>query len=185
MPRGMLFCLLMRTNLRLARRNEKGKRKGEDMKKIILAVGCFCGVEAYFKQQPFISDSTVGYVNSRVEEPDYKLVCTGTTGAAEAVELHYSDGLDEVLKTLFHIIDPTLMNRQGNDYGSQYRTGVYYESNEDREAIERFIDSIRANYDRPIVTEVLPLDNFWPAEEYHQDYLDKNPGGYCHIDLNA
>lgn len=155
------------------------------MKKIVLAGGCFWGVEAYFKLKPYITDTTVGYANSKIDAPDYRMVCTGTTGAAEAVELHYTDGLQQVLETLFHIIDPTLLNRQGNDYGSQYRTGIYYETDEDRRIIEGFIAAVQSSYDRPIVTEVLPLDNFWPAEDYHQDYLDKNPGGYCHIDLNA
>lgn len=155
------------------------------MKKIVIAGGCFWGVEAYFKLKPFIQDSTVGYANSRVESPDYKLVCTGTTGAVEAVELTYTGELKEVLDTLFHIIDPTLLNRQGHDHGSQYRTGIYYETAADHALAESYIDSIRTNYARPIVTEVLPLENFWPAEEYHQDYLDKNPGGYCHIDLNS
>lgn len=155
------------------------------MKKIIVAGGCFWGVEAYFKQKPFITDSTVGYVNSKIPEPDYKLVCTGTTGAAEAVELTYEGELTKVLETLFHIIDPTLLNRQGNDRGSQYRTGIYYETEEDRAIVESFIEGVRSQYDQPIRTEVLPLENFWQAEEYHQDYLDKNPGGYCHIDLNS
>lgn len=155
------------------------------MKKIVVAGGCFWGVEAYFKQQPFIADSTVGYANSHVSDPDYRLVCTGTTGAVEAVELHYTGDLKEVLDTLFHIIDPTVLNRQGHDHGSQYRTGIYYEETGDQAVIEDYIEAIQPGYDRPIVTEVLPLDNFWPAEEYHQDYLVKNPGGYCHIDLNS
>ena len=154
------------------------------MKKIVVAGGCFWGVEAYFKQQDYILNSTVGYVNSSVENPDYKLVCTGTTDAAEAVELTYSGDLKKVLDTLFHIIDPTLSNRQGNDHGSQYRTGIYFESAEDEQYIKEYIDGIRSEYSKPIMTEVLPVENFWPAEEYHQDYLDKNPGGYCHINLD-
>lgn len=154
------------------------------MKKIVLAGGCFWGVEAYFKKKPFTMDTTVGYVNSKIDNPDYRLVCTGTTDAAEALEVEYDGDLKDVLDTLFHIIDPTLLNRQGNDRGSQYRTGIYYKTEEERQSIEAYIDSIRSKYSKPVVTEVKELLNFWPAEEYHQDYLDKNPGGYCHIDLN-
>lgn len=155
------------------------------MKKIIVAGGCFWGVEAYFKQKPFITDSTVGYVNSRLAHPDYRRVCTGQTQAAEAVELIYEGDLKDVLDTLFHIIDPTLLNRQGNDRGSQYRTGIYYTSEAEKQQIEDYVRSIAGNYAKPIVTEVVPAENFWPAEEEHQDYLAKNPGGYCHIDLNS
>lgn len=155
------------------------------MKKIIVAGGCFWGVEAYFKQKPNIKDTTVGYANSNKDNPDYRLVCTGTTNAAEAVELIYEGDLKEVLDTLFHIIDPTVLNRQGNDRGSQYRTGIYYETEQDKDYAESYIRSIAGNYSKPIVTEVAALENFWPAEENHQDYLDKNPGGYCHIDLNS
>lgn len=154
------------------------------MKKIIIAGGCFWGVEAYFKKKPFIADTTVGYVNSNKDNPDYHLVCTGTTGAAEAVEVEYTGSMKEVLDTLFHIIDPTVKNRQGNDIGSQYRTGIYYVSDEERAEIQEYVEGIKTNYSKPVVTEVKPLENFWPAEEYHQDYLDKNPGGYCHINLN-
>ncbi len=155
------------------------------MNKIVVAGGCFWGVEAYFKLKPFTIDTTVGYANSNTADPDYKLVCTGITNAAEAVEIKYEGELKNVLDTLFHIIDPTLINRQGHDHGSQYRTGIYYETEEDKTQAEAYIDSIRAHFAKPIATEVKKLENFWPAEEYHQDYLDKNPGGYCHIDLNS
>lgn len=155
------------------------------MKNIIVAGGCFWGVEAYFKLQNYVKDTTVGYVNSKVEKPDYKLVCTGMTHAAEAVYIEYEGELTEVLKTLFHIIDPVILNRQGPDCGTQYRTGIYYKNEEDRKIIEEFIKEEQKKYDSKIVTEVLPAENFYEAEAYHQDYLDKNPGGYCHINLNA
>jgi peptide-methionine (S)-S-oxide reductase len=93
--------------------------------------------------------------------------------------------LAEVLEKFFKVIDPTILNRQGNDIGTQYRTGIYYMDEADIPAITAFIDSKRENYKKPIVTEVLPLKNFYDAEEYHQDYLKKNPRGYCHIDLNT
>src|SRR5699024_10533241 len=115
------------------------------MKKIIVAGGCFWGVEAYFKQKPNIKDTTVGYANSNKDNPDYRLVCTGTTNAAEAVELIYEGDLKEVLDTLFHIIDPTVLNRQGNDRGSQYRTGIYYETEQDKDYAESYIRSIAGN----------------------------------------
>lgn len=152
--------------------------------KIVLAGGCFWGVEAYFKKQPYVLDTQVGYANSKVDSPDYKLVCTGSTGAAEALEVTYEGPLEEVLKTFFHIIDPTVLNRQGPDHGSQYRTGIYFNNQQEKEVILQFVDSIKGDYEKPIVTEVLPLENFYLAEAYHQDYLDKNPGGYCHINLN-
>lgn len=155
------------------------------MNKIVLAGGCFWGVEAYFKKQPYTINTTVGYANSNTENPDYKLVCTGVTNAAEALLLEYDGALESVLKTLFHIIDPTVFNRQGPDVGSQYRTGIYYIEEKDKEVIENFALEEQKKYKDKIVTEVSKLKNFYDAEEYHQDYLDKNPGGYCHIDLNS
>lgn len=155
------------------------------MNKIVLAGGCFWGVEAYFKKQPYTINTTVGYANSNMENPDYKLVCTGVTNAAEALLLEYDGALESVLKTLFHIIDPTVFNRQGPDVGSQYRTGIYYIEEKDKEVIENFALEEQKKYKDKIVTEVSKLKNFYDAEEYHQDYLDKNPGGYCHIDLNS
>ena len=155
------------------------------MNKIVLAGGCFWGVEAYFKKQPYTINTTVGYANSNMENPDYKLVCTGVTNAAEALLLEYDGALESVLKTFFHIIDPTVFNRQGPDVGSQYRTGIYYIEEKDKEVIENFALEEQKKYKEKIVTEVSKLKNFYDAEEYHQDYLDKNPGGYCHIDLNS
>lgn len=154
------------------------------MKTIVLAGGCFWGVEAYFKKQDFTIDTTVGYANSNKENPDYKLVCTGITNASEALKIEYNGELERVLDVFFHIIDPTLENRQGPDVGTQYRTGIYYTDERDKEIIEEYIDKIKDQYSKPIKTEVKQLENFYDAEEYHQDYLDKNPGGYCHIDLN-
>ena len=155
------------------------------MKRIILGGGCFWGVEAYFKKQPYTFNTTVGYANSTIDHPGYKLVCTGATNAVEAVLLEYEGDIKAVLETFFHIIDPTVYNRQGPDVGSQYRTGIYYFDEADQIAINSFLETEQHKYNKKIMTEVLPVDNFWEAEEYHQDYLDKNPGGYCHIDLNG
>lgn len=156
------------------------------MREIYLAGGCFWGVEAYFKRIAGVVDTEVGYANSIIENPSYKEVCSDRTDAAETVKINYDEekiGLEEILKALFKVIDPTMINRQGPDIGSQYRTGIYYTDESDKEKIEEFIDSIRGDYKMPIETEVLKLKNFYEAEEYHQDYLDKNPDGYCHIKL--
>ena len=160
------------------------KRKEINMKTIYLAGGCFWGVEAFFKKKDFTRDTEVGYANSIEEDPSYKRVCTGMTKAAETLRLDFEGDLRNVLDEYFKIIDPTVMNRQGPDHGSQYRTGIYYLDDEDRQIILDYIESVKKNYRAEIVTEVRKLENFYPAEEYHQDYLDKNPGGYCHIDLN-
>lgn len=156
------------------------------MREIYLAGGCFWGVEAYFKRIDGIVDTEVGYANSILEKPSYKEVCSDRTDAAETVKINYDEekiGLEEILKALFKVIDPTMINRQGPDIGSQYRTGIYYTDESDKEKIDEFIDSIRGDYKMPIATEVMKLKNFYEAEEYHQDYLDKNPNGYCHIKL--
>ena len=157
------------------------------MKEIYFAGGCFWGVEAYFKKFEGIVDTDVGYANSVSENPTYEEVCSSRTLAAETVKIIYDEkkiSLLGLLEKLFKVIDPTLLNRQGPDIGHQYRTGVYFTDERDKKIIDDFIESIRNNYKREIVTEVKKLDNFYLAEEYHQDYLDKNPGGYCHINLN-
>lgn len=156
------------------------------MKEIYLAGGCFWGVEAYYKRMDGVVDTEVGYANSRMESPSYKEVCTGRTDAAETVKIIYDEEkitLQEILKALFKVIDPTLINRQGPDIGSQYRSGIYYTDEGDRETVEDFIENVKGDYKMPIATEVMKLENFYEAEDYHQDYLDKNPDGYCHIKL--
>jgi peptide-methionine (S)-S-oxide reductase len=158
------------------------------MKEIALAGGCFWGVDEYFSRKKGVISTKAGYANGIKENPTYNEVCTGRTGHAEAVLVQYDESvitLAEVLEKFFKVIDPTILNRQGNDIGTQYRTGIYYMDEADIPAITAFIDSKRENYKKPIVTEVLPLKNFYDAEEYHQDYLKKNPRGYCHIDLNT
>ena len=154
-------------------------------KTIYLAGGCFWGVEAYMKQIKGILSTTCGYANGTLEDPSYEDVCTGMTGHAETVEVEYDSGilpLDTILKEFFGIIDPTSLNRQGGDTGNQYRTGIYFTEPADESEVKAFMSAL--SYDKPVVTEVLPLSCFYAAEEYHQDYLDKNPGGYCHVDLS-
>ncbi|MBR0575340.1 peptide-methionine (S)-S-oxide reductase MsrA [Proteiniclasticum sp. BAD-10] len=157
------------------------------MKTIALAGGCFWGIDEFFSRKEGVLLTKSGYANGTVENPTYEQVCTGKTGHAETVWVEYDEtetNLELLLTKFFKVIDPTSLNKQGNDVGTQYRTGIYYTSEEDRPVIEAFIEGRRAKYAAPIVVEVEPLKNFYPAEEYHQDYLKKNPRGYCHIDLS-
>lgn len=154
-------------------------------KTIYLGGGCFWGTEHLFSLIDGVEKTQVGYANSDVPDPSYKMVCTGRTGAAETVEVVYDDtkiGLSELLIIYFRSIDPTSVNRQGNDVGSQYRTGIYYVDTEDLPVIEAVVATVARRYAEPLAVEVEPLRNFYPAELYHQEYLYKNPGGYCHID---
>lgn len=156
------------------------------MKRIILAGGCFWGVEAFFKRIQGVLSTRVGYANGKLPNPTYERVCTGSTGYVEVCDISYNEEklpLEILLKSFWKIIDPTLLNRQGNDRGSQYRTGIYYTDPADLPTIEKSLLEEEKKHNKPIVTEVEPLLNFYPAEEYHQDYLTKNPGGYCHISL--
>lgn len=151
---------------------------------IYLAGGCFWGTEHFLKQVRGVSGTQVGYANANTENPTYQEVCSGTTGAAETVKVVYNPQvvkLDLLLDLFFKTIDPTSLNRQGGDKGTQYRTGIYYTNEADVPAIKAALQTLSKNYQKPIVVEVKPLSNFYKAEDYHQDYLDKNAGGYCHI----
>ena len=136
------------------------------------------------KQIRGVVSTAVGYANSQIEFPDYKQVCTGTTGAAETVKVVYDPeivSLRLLLDLYFKTIDPTSLNKQGGDCGTQYRTGIYYQNPEDMLVIEAAVKALESAYKEPIVIEMGELANFYPAEDYHQDYLTKNVGGYCHI----
>ena len=153
-------------------------------KKIYLAGGCFWGTEHLMSLVPGVTATEVGYANSSVAQPSYKMVCTGQTGAAETVEVAYDSdriGLSEILFLYFRSIDPVSVNRQGGDVGTQYRTGIYYTDPVDLPVIEAVVATVARRHTEPLAVEVMPLRNFYPAEDYHQDYLDKNPGGYCHV----
>lgn len=131
-----------------------------------------------------VAQTGVGYANGKVENPSYEDVCRGDTGHAETVLVRYDPErvtLEKLLEEFFNIIDPTALNRQGNDMGTQYRTGVYFTDENDETEIREFIEKIRPLYKRQIVTEIKPLENYYKAEDYHQSYLEKNPDGYCHI----
>ena len=151
---------------------------------IYLAGGCFWGMEQLMQSIPGVIDAESGYANGTCEaDADYKTVCKGETGFREAVRVEYDPGqvsLDALLLAYFYVIDPTVENRQGNDRGSQYQTGVYYTNESAKETVERIAEIERGRSEKFFV-EIGPLKNYYPAEEYHQNYLEKNPNGYCHI----
>ena len=154
-------------------------------KTIYLAGGCFWGTDHLFSLVPGVIETQAGYANSRVANPSYKQVCTGTTNAAETVKVVYDDSkvsLTDLLKLYFKSIDPTSLNRQGNDVGTQYRTGIYYTDPGDASVVEAQVATIQRRHKQPLAVEYGELVNFYPAEEYHQDYLYKNENGYCHVD---
>jgi len=157
------------------------------MNTIYLAGGCFWGVEGYFKRIEGVKDTTCGYANGRTENPSYEDVCRHDTGHAETVKVDFDDeviSLEDLLIYYFRIIDPVSVNKQGNDVGTQYRTGIYYTDESQLPVIKAAIEREQRKYNEKIAVEVLPIENFYSAEEYHQDYLDKNPNGYCHINLS-
>jgi peptide methionine sulfoxide reductase msrA/msrB len=162
--------------------------KPENLKDIYFAGGCFWGVESYFAQMPGVYDAAVGYANGDTENPTYEDVSYRGTGHAETVHVQYdpdSISLKTLTEHFFKIINPVSVNQQGNDVGSQYRTGIYYVDEADKDALAAVVAEEQKKYDKPIATELMPLSNFYLAEEYHQDYLEKNPGGYCHIDFSS
>lgn len=157
------------------------------VKEIYLAGGCFWGVEGYFARINGVVSAVSGYANGQTENPSYEDVIYRNTGHAEAVRVVYDSALislDEILLHFFRVINPTTLNQQGNDVGSQYRSGVYFTDAADEVVIADALAQLQLKYTQPVVVENLPLQNFYRAEEYHQEYLKKNPGGYCHIDLN-
>ncbi|MEQ8155579.1 MAG: peptide-methionine (S)-S-oxide reductase MsrA [Clostridiaceae bacterium] len=157
------------------------------MKEIVLAGGCFWGVEEYISGIQGVYETKAGYANGTKSNPSYEEVCTGRTGHAEAVYIKYDEdilSLNMLLEKFFRIIDPVSVNRQGPDAGNQYRTGVYWMSGEDAAEITAFKEKEQEKHKEPVAVETEPLKCFYYAEEYHQKYLKKNPGGYCHIDLN-
>lgn len=160
----------------------------DNLRDIYFAGGCFWGVEEYFSRVPGVYDVTSGYANGTAQNPTYKAVCSGTTGYAEAVHIQYDPkiiSLKTLAEQLFTIINPLSVNRQGNDVGSQYRTGMYYVADEDRSVLEAVMQAEQQKYDKPLAVELEPLQNYYLAEDYHQDYLQKNPNGYCHISFDS
>ncbi|MBQ9471049.1 MAG: peptide-methionine (S)-S-oxide reductase MsrA [Bacteroidales bacterium] len=154
------------------------------MAEIYLAGGCFWGTEHFLKRINGVVSTQVGYANGNTSNPSYHDVCHRDTGHAETVRVEYNPevvGLPLILSLFFKTIDPTSLNRQGGDAGTQYRTGIYYTDDADRPVAAAALAALAERYTKPIAVELEPLRSFFPAEDYHQHYLDKNPGGYCHI----
>ena len=150
---------------------------------IYLAGGCFWGTQAFFDQFKGVTKTRVGYANGEKENPTYEEVCADS-GHAETVRVTFEDqeiSLESLLEKYFMVIDPVSVNRQGHDTGIQYRTGIYYADPAQLPVIEARMAAEQEKYDQPLAVEVGPIRNFFDAEEYHQKYLEKNPGGYCHI----
>ena len=153
-------------------------------KHIYLAGGCFWGTEHFFKQIDGVVETEVGFANGQTDHPTYEQVYTDTTGYAETVHVSYDPdkvSLEFLLRMFFVAIDPTSLNKQGHDEGTRYRTGIYYTDKEDLPIIEKVYAEEQNKCSEPFMVEKLPLHNFYPADEYHQDYLDKHPDGYCHL----
>ena len=149
-----------------------------------MAGGCFWGTEHYLKQIHGVVATEVGYANGNGVNPSYEEVYTDTTGFVECVKVVYDPtilALDKIVELYFHSIDPLSLNKQGNDIGTRYRTGIYYTEECDRAVIESVYNVVAKRLGEELVVELEPLHNFYSAEEYHQDDLDKNPAGYCHL----
>lgn len=157
------------------------------MKEIIVAGGCFWGVEEYYRRLKGIVATKTGYVNGTKDDISYEEVCSQKYKAIEAVRINYNESiisLEKILDHLFRIIDPTSLDKQGNDIGVSYRVGAYFNDDATRIILESFVESRRSDYLSPIIFEVKQVENFVVAEEYHQKYLINNPMGYCHVDFS-
>jgi peptide-methionine (S)-S-oxide reductase len=156
------------------------------IKKIILAGGCFWGVEEYYRRLKGVVSTTVGYANGNSVAPSYEDLINHRVTHSEACEIYYDESiisLKTILEHMFRFIDPTSINKQGGDIGLQYRTAVYYIDEEDKEIIDDFIAEKQKSYDKKIAVEVEKEIGYYIAEQYHQDYLQKNPKGYCHVNM--
>lgn len=167
-------------------RNVKENIENDSVQRIYLAGGCFWGMQKFMQSIPGVVRTTSGYANGTDSEaPTYATVCTGKTGHRETVRVEYNPNrisLDAILFAFFSVIDPTVKNAQGHDLGTQYQTGIYYEDEESEQIVLR-ISSIEKERAKKFEVEIKPIACFYDAEEYHQQYLDKNPSGYCHIPL--
>jgi peptide-methionine (S)-S-oxide reductase len=160
------------------------------MEKATFGAGCFWGVEAAFRMQNGVTKTTVGYTGGHIDNPTYEQVCAGGTGHVEAIEITFDPKViayQRLLDIFWQIHDPTLEDRQGNDVGPQYQAVIFYHNEAQRLTAEQSKEDLEKSgqYDEPIVTKIEPIGKFWPAEEEHQRYLEKHPGGYCHINLKA
>ncbi len=169
----------------VSNREELIANASKQYKEIYLAGGCFWGVEKYFASIKGVVNTDTGYANGNTENPTYEEVVRNNTNHAETVHIVYDENvvsLPFLLEMYYKIIDPVSVNKQGNDRGSQYRTGIYYLDENQKQIAEKSLKALAEKYKgQKIAIELLPVTNYYKAEEYHQDYLDKNPGGYCHI----
>ncbi|WP_169783960.1 peptide-methionine (R)-S-oxide reductase MsrB [Campylobacter curvus] len=183
---GFAAAIMLAVGFANAQNEIKGPLMAQkNLKDIYLAGGCFWGMEGYFKKIAGIEQTSVGYANGKSDKTSYHEI--DATDHAETLHIKYDANridLAEILAHYFRVIDPTSVNKQGNDIGRQYRTGIYYVDAHDLPVIEAFMRFEQSKFKDKIAVEVAPLKNFVLAEEYHQDYLNKNPFGYCHIDLN-
>jgi peptide-methionine (S)-S-oxide reductase len=151
----------------------------------VLAGGCFWCLDAVYRRLKGVESVVSGYTGGHFDSPSYEEVSSESTGHAEAVEITFDESIipsEDILDLFFLIHDPTTLNRQGNDVGTQYRSAMFYSDESQKEAFETALTRAKDHWDNPIVTEIMPLEKFWAAEDYHQDYFNKNPGnGYCSI----
>ena len=166
---------------------EPKEKEGAKLAKAVVAGGCFWCTEAVFEQLRGVTQVTSGYIGGQVDHPTYKDVCNGTTGHAEALQITYDPAqisFETLLEVFWKTHDPTTLNRQGNDVGTQYRSGIFYHTPEQKSLALEYKAKLDASgaFDKPIVTEITPASTFWPAEEYHQGYFRENPTqGYCRV----
>ena len=181
---GLQSSLTYADNTTSSKEQKMTMESKQEQRIIYLAGGCFWGLEAYMERIQGVTDAVSGYANGKGDTTNYQLL--HATDHAETVKVTYDPNkisLDKLLQYYFRVIDPTSINKQGNDRGRQYRTGIYYQNEQDKAVIEAALKTLQSKYQAPIQIEVEPLKNYVEAEEYHQDYLKKNPNGYCHIDI--
>jgi len=193
---SMIFLFANNTNQNQQKENDMENKslkeevintKYKDLQTIYFAGGCFWGVEGYFKRVDGVEETQVGYANGLTENPTYREVINGS-GHSETVKIVYNENvisLEELVLHLLRTIDPYSVDRQGNDFGGQYRSGIYFTTEEQQQRVKRVIEAFEEKEGRKTAIEIAQLQGFFDAEDYHQDYLDKNPYGYCHIDLNT
>ena len=181
---GLQSSLTYADNTTSSKEQKMTMESKQEQRIIYLAGGCFWGLEAYMERIQGVTDAVSGYANGKGDTTNYQLL--HATDHAETVKVTYDPNkisLDKLLQYYFRVIEPTSINKQGNDRGRQYRTGIYYQNEQDKAVIEAALKALQSKYQAPIQIEVEPLKNYVEAEEYHQDYLKKNPNGYCHIDI--
>ncbi|GAB1671035.1 peptide-methionine (S)-S-oxide reductase MsrA [Mannheimia haemolytica] len=157
----------------------------QNIREIYLAGGCFWGVESFMQRIKGVIKAQSGYANGNTDNPSYQEVCAGS-GHAEVVKVTYDANqisLAKLLDYFFKVIDPVSINKQGGDIGIQYRTGIYYTDPQDEPVVTAALAQLQTQFDQPLAVENQMLEQYFPAEEYHQEYLVKNPNSYCHIDI--